>query len=121
MYGTGEGEHLHVTRDTQRNAHDAPLTTRRVHAAGRTDVCLRREVHDGVHVLHLQHEVHEVGGRDVALDEQVVGQTLHLRQVLQRRAVVQLVEVDDLVVRVLLREQDDDVRCAATTRAPSMT
>ena len=31
-------------------------------------------------------------------------------EVLQRRAVVELVEVDDLVVRVLLHEADHDVR-----------
>ena len=94
---------------------------------------LRGKVHDRVDLLGLEHKVHEVRGADVALDELVVGQLRDLVEVLDARAVVEPVEVDDLVLRVpatgfgverarvdgpgsddagaaLLREQDDDVR-----------
>ena len=66
---------------------------------------LRREVHDRVDLLRLQHVVDEVRRADVALDELVVRQRRDLLEVREARAVVEAVEVQDLVLRVPARRR----------------
>mmetsp|Transcript_38580 Transcript_38580/g.95418 ORF Transcript_38580/g.95418 Transcript_38580/m.95418 type:complete len:308 (-) Transcript_38580:121-1044(-) len=65
-------------------------------------VRLRGEVEDRVNLLRLEQVVEQVGLLDVALDELEVAQRLEVLQVLAARAVVELVEDDDFVGRVLL-------------------
>ena len=69
------------------------------------DVRLRREVHDRVDLLRLQNVVDEVRRADVALDEFVVRQRRDLLEVREARAVVEAVEVQDLVLRVPARRR----------------
>ena len=69
------------------------------------DVRLRREVHDRVDLLRLQDVVDEVRRADVALDEFVVRQRRDLLEVREARAVVEAVEVQDLVLRVPARRR----------------
>ena len=69
------------------------------------DVRLRREVHDRVDLLRLQNVVDEVRRADVALDELVVRQRRDLLEVREARAVVEAVEVQDLVLRVPARRR----------------
>ena len=79
-------------------------------AEGVVDVGLRREVHHRVDLLAAHDVRHEIGGADVALDELEVHQARHGAQVVQVGAVVKLVDDDNLVLRVLLGEEDRDVR-----------
>ncbi len=71
---------------------------------------LRRKVHHGVNLLRLQNVHHQVGRQDVALDEFEVQVVLDGLQIVECRAVVQLVEDDHLVVLVFLDQIDGDVR-----------
>eukprot|EP00754_Rhynchopus_humris_P042602 Rhum_TRINITY_DN265_c0_g2::Rhum_TRINITY_DN265_c0_g2_i1::g.934::m.934 len=79
-------------------------------AEGVVDVRLGGEVDQGVDVVALQQVHHEVGARDVALDERVVARQLLLRHVLLVRTVVHDVQVVDLALRVPRSEVVDEVR-----------
>lgn len=79
-------------------------------AEGVVDVSLSGEVHDGVDAFGDEEVVDEVGAGDVALDELEVGGVLGGVEVLEVGAVVELVEDDDLVVRVGSDEPVGDVR-----------
>merc|ERR1719160_162260 len=63
-----------------------------------------------VSIFSVSKTVDEVRRADVALDELVVRQRRDLLEVREARAVVEAVKVQDLVLRVLLAEQNDDVR-----------
>ena len=82
-------------------------------AEGVVDVRLGGEVHDGVDLLGLEHVIDEVGCANVSLDEFVVLVVADDGiDVLAACAVIELVEVDDIVLRVFLHHTDDHVRGA---------
>ena len=57
---------------------------------------LRGKVHHGVDALRAQHVAQQVAALQVALDELVAGVRGHRLQVVERAAVVQLVQDNDL-------------------------
>ena len=61
-------------------------------------VRLRGGVDDRVDLLRLDHILEQVGGQQIALDELVILAFLDFVQVAQAAAVIELVEVDDLVL-----------------------
>lgn len=80
---------------------------------------LRSEVKNRVDLLRLQHVRNEARTEDVALfltiadekhfNELVVGIRLNLLQILQGRAVIQTIHVDDVVLGVLLHQVNNNV------------
>ena len=73
-------------------------------------VRLRSEVHHGIDLLRLQHVREEIRGQNIALDELEVQVVLNGLEVVERRAVVELVEDDHLVAPVLLHQSNGHVR-----------
>ena len=77
------------------------------------------EVKNRVDLLRLQHIRNEARTEDVSLfltmeiekhfNELVVGIGFNLLQILQRRAVIQTIHVDDVVLRVLLHQVNNNV------------
>jgi len=74
------------------------------------DVCLSCCVDDRIDALGLKHVSNEIGRQDVALDELEVRAVFNCVQVREAAAIVQLVEADNLVLRILLNKPNDDVR-----------
>ena len=80
---------------------------------------LRSKVKNRVDLLRLQHIRNEARTEDVALfltmetekhfNELVVGIRLNLLQILQGRAVIQTIHVDDVVLGVLLHQVNNNV------------
>ena len=80
---------------------------------------LRSEVKNRVDLLRLQHIRNEARTENVTLfltietekhfNELVVGIRLNLLQILQGRAVIQTIHVDDVVLRVLLHQVNNNV------------
>ncbi len=77
---------------------------------GVIDVGLGGKMHDCVNLLRQDNVADEVAGADVSLDELVVGIRLKLLDVLEAGAVVQAVEVDNVVVRIILHQTLDHMR-----------
>mmetsp|Transcript_13701 Transcript_13701/g.51083 ORF Transcript_13701/g.51083 Transcript_13701/m.51083 type:complete len:389 (+) Transcript_13701:155-1321(+) len=80
-------------------AHDVVVRELEGVAEAVVHVRLRGEVHDRVDVVLRKDVHHKVAAEDVALHELVVGALLDLFQILRAAAVVDLVHVDDVVVR----------------------
>ena len=75
-----------------------------------TNVCLRSEMHDGIDLLGAEDVVDKIAGRDVALHELVVLVLADLdSNILEARAIGEAVEVDNVVLRVILHESNDDM------------
>ena len=80
---------------------------------------LRSEVKNRVNLLRFQHIRNETRTEDVSLflttisekhfNELVIGIGFNLLQILQRRAVIQTIHVDDVVLGVLLHQVNNNV------------
>ena len=73
---------------------------------GVVHVRLGGKVHDGVNPLLLEHIRHKIGRANVSLDKLEVRESLQLIEVGQACTVVELVVNDNVVLRVLFRQQD---------------
>ena len=102
-----EANHIMHLRGFQQDVRAEDVVPRELERVAErvVDVRLRREVHDRVDLLRLQNVVDEVRRADVALDELVVRQRRDLLEVREARAVVEAVEVQDLVLRVPARRR----------------
>mmetsp|Transcript_20761 Transcript_20761/g.44959 ORF Transcript_20761/g.44959 Transcript_20761/m.44959 type:complete len:226 (+) Transcript_20761:539-1216(+) len=78
------------------------------------DVRLSCKVHNGVDSFFPEHIGNQVRRRNVTLDEFEVWQVKQLFQVCQTGAVIEIVVHYDVVVRVLLAEQNGDMRSNET-------
>ena len=69
-----------------------------------------RQVDDAVHFLLLHQFEHAFEVADVHLHELVVGLVLNVLEIGQIARISELIQVDDLVLRVLVHKQTDYVR-----------
>ncbi len=75
---------------------------------------LRCEIDNCVNLFRAKHVVDQVRRADVALDEPVVRRVGNIVDVLQRCAVVELVEVHNLVLRIFVHKETHDMRGTAS-------
>ena len=73
-------------------------------------MAFRRKVDNAVDTLFLHQPEHRVKITDVRLDEGVIGLVLDVLEVRQVAGVGQLVDIDDMIVRILRDEKPHDVR-----------
>ena len=73
-------------------------------------MAFRRQVDDAVDILFLHQLEHLVEITDVRLDKGIIGLVLDVLEVREVAGVGQLIDIDDMIVRILRDEKPHDVR-----------
>ena len=76
-------------------------------AYGAVDMALGGEMDDAVDVVLLHETEHGVEVADVGLDKRIIGFVFHINQVFKIACVSELIDADNMIIRILVDEEPD--------------